>query len=236
MSRRICSICARGGSKGVNQKNIRSLLGEPLIAHSIKQAKASGLFDAIAVSSDSDEILTIAKNYGVDFLVRRPDALATDKAPKLPVIQHCLESVEAEINQTFDIIVDLDATSPLRSVDDIVQSVRMFESNLEATNLISGVSSRRNPYFNLVEMSQDGYVGLSKQLNQAIIRRQDSPRCFDMNASIYIWKRDSLVNSSSVFQSKTILYEMPEERSIDVDSELDFEWVSFLAMKRGELL
>lgn len=233
---RICSICARGGSKGVKNKNTRLLAGKPLIAHSIQQAKQSGLFDVIAVSSDSEEILAVAKQYGADILVERPFELATDQAAKLPVIQHCLATVEEKLGKQFDIIVDMDATSPLRLVEDILQSVQLFEENIDADNLITGASSRRSPYFNLVEVNQEGYADLSKKLDKGIVRRQDAPKCYDMNASIYIWRRETLVDSTSVFQKKTLLYEMPEERSIDIDSELDFEFVSFLAMKNEELL
>lgn len=232
---RICTICARGGSKGVPNKNTRILLDKPLIAHSIYQAKESKLFDCIAVSSDSDEILSIAKKYGADVLIERPKELATDQAAKLPVIQHCVQSAEKMTKTSFDIIVDLDATSPLRLADDIVQAVQIFESHEKATNLITGMPSRRNPYFNLVECNEEGFVGLSKKLNKSIVRRQDAPKCYDMNASIYIWKKDTFLHSTSVFQEATILYEMPEERSIDIDSELDFEFVSFLAKNRGNL-
>lgn len=232
---RICTICARGGSKGVKNKNTKLLVGKPLIAHSIEQAKQSGLFDTIAVSSDSKEILAVAKQYGADVLVERPFELATDQAAKLPVIQHCLTVAEEKLGKQFNLIVDMDATSPLRLVEDIIQSVQLFENNLDVDNLITGAPSRRSPYFNLVEVNDEGYAGLSKKLDKVIVRRQDAPKCYDMNASIYIWKREILLNSTSVFQPKTLLYEMPEERSIDIDSELDFEFVSFLAMKRGEL-
>lgn len=232
---RICTIGARGGSKGVPNKNLRVLLGKPLIAHSIDQAKKSKLFDYIAVSSDSDEILCVAKEYGADILVKRPEEMATDTAAKLPVIQHCLQFAEKETMQKFDVIVDLDATSPLRLIDDIIHSVQIFESNQQATNLITGMPSRRSPYFNLVELNHKGFVELSKNLKQPLVRRQDSPKCFDMNASIYIWRRDTLLKCTSVFMDGTILYEMPEERSIDIDSPIDFEFVSFLAKKRGFL-
>src|SRR5690606_7012308 len=219
---------------GVKGKNIRKLLNIPLIAHSIIQAKKSDMFDCIAVSSDSKDILDIAKEYGADLLIVRPKELATDQAAKLPVIQHCVKVSEEKLEREFDIVVDLDVTSPLRSIEDIVYSLAQFEENEDATNLISGTQARRSPYFNLVEV-KDGYVSLSKPLEKGIVRRQDAPQSYDMNASIYIWRRESLMKSTSVFQSNTILYEMPEERSIDIDSELDFEFVSFLAKKRGEI-
>ncbi|WP_025116735.1 cytidylyltransferase domain-containing protein [Lysinibacillus fusiformis] len=233
---RICTICARGGSKGVKNKNLKEILGKPLIAHSILQAKASGLFDIIAVSSDSQAILQTAEEYEVDIVIKRPAELATDIAAKLPVIQHCVTEVEEITGLVFDIMADIDATSPLRNVIDLKNSIEMLENHEYATNLITGAPSRRSPYFNLVEENAKGFVQLSKELPAAIVRRQDAPNSFDMNASIYAWKRAAFFNDNSIFTPTTILYEMPEERSIDIDSELDFEFVSFLAEKRGSLL
>ena len=232
---RICTICARGGSKGVKNKNLKVILGKPLIAHSILQAKSSGLFDVIAVSSDSQAILQVAKEYGADIVIERPAELATDTAAKLPVIQHCVSEVEKITGLSFKVVTDIDATSPLRTVADLKNSIRLLEAHEHATNLITGAPSRRSPYFNLVEKNPKGYVQLSKELPSAIVRRQDAPKSFDMNASIYVWKRDTFFNEKSLFTPTTILYEMPEERSIDIDSELDFEFVSFLAEKRGNL-
>jgi CMP-N,N'-diacetyllegionaminic acid synthase len=224
---RLCTICARGGSKGVKGKNLRPLLGKPLLAYSIEQAKASGLFAAIAVSSDSDLILETAREYGADHLIKRPDELATDQAAKLPVIQHCAAEVERLQGQTFDTIVDLDATSPLRSVEDIRAAVALLEES-DANNVLTAMPSRRSPYFNLVELNAEGFVELSKPLTVPIVRRQDAPKCFDMNASIYAWNRPVLFESQSIFNKGTCLYVMPEERSIDIDSELDFAFVEFL--------
>ena len=100
------------------------------------------------------------------------------------------------------------------------------------TNVITGAPAHRSPYFNLVERAADGSVHPSKPLDRPIERRQDAPACFDMNASIYVWRRDPLVESAAVFYPDTLLYEMPVERSFDIDSELDFELVEFL-MKRS---
>lgn len=225
--KRLCTICARGGSKGVKGKNIRPLLGKPLIAYSIEQAKASGLFEAIAVSSDSDIILEIAKECGVDYSIKRPDELATDQAAKLPVIRHCVAEVERQKGCSFDVIVDLDATSPLRSIEDIHRAVALLEES-GAGNVITAMLSRRSPYFNLVELNANGVVELSKPLKTAVVRRQDAPKCYDMNASIYVWKRQVLFASDTIFNEDTRLYVMPEERSIDIDSDLDFKFVEFI--------
>ena len=228
----LCTICARGGSKGVKNKNVRELHGKPLIAHTIEQAKAAGVAATIAVSSDSPRILEVAEQYGVPYLIRRPDEMASDTADKLVAIQHAVEAVEAQAGVVFDDILDLDPTSPLRLVDDITSALRLFyETNAE--NLITAAPARRSPYFNLVEQDEHGFAHLSKPPPARVYRRQDSPRCYDMNASIYIWTREFLFHKKQVFGDRTALYVMPEERSIDIDSELDLEFVTFLMSKRG---
>ena len=229
--KRLCSVCVRGGSKGVPNKNIRPLLGKPLLIHSLDQARESGLFDCIVVSSDSNEILQLAEEWGVDHAIERPEELATDFAPKLPVIQHCFQTAETLSGMTFDIAVDLDATSPLRNQADLKGVVDLLESHDSTTNVITGVPARRSPYFNLVELDESGVVhlrGKRRSINENIVIRQDAPPCYDMNASIYAWWRDSLLKERHVIQSSTRLYVMPEERSVDIDSELDFRWVEFL--------
>jgi CMP-N,N'-diacetyllegionaminic acid synthase len=229
---RLCTICARAGSKGVKNKNIRDLLGKPLIAYSILQAREARFFDSVAVSSDSAEILETAKRYGADFLIDRPPELATDEAPKLPVIQHCVLETEKISGKIFSVIVDLDATSPLRSSEDIREAVKLLE-NRAVSNVITGTPAHRSPYFNLVELGEDGVAALSKTLAEPVARRQDAPKCFDMNASIYVWKRDALFENAVLFKRDTLLYVMPQERSVDIDSEMDFQIVEFLMKQRG---
>ncbi|HLB43362.1 MAG TPA: acylneuraminate cytidylyltransferase family protein [Gammaproteobacteria bacterium] len=228
----LCTICARGGSTSVKNKNIRCLRGKPLIAHSIIQAKQSNLFKFIAVSSDSSKIRTISKKWGVDYVIDRPDELAAETSAKLPAIQHAVLASEAIYGKKFDFIVDLDATAPLRTIDDIITSFKMFIEHPQATNLVSACLSRKSPYFNMLEVNADGFVELVKKPENSIHRRQDTPNCYDMNASIYIWKRDSLFNSHSALSNRTLLYVMPEERSFDIDSLLDWKIVKLLAKDR----
>lgn len=229
--KRICTICARGGSKGVKNKNIRELHGQPLIAYSIRQAKQSGLFEAVTISSDSPIILDTAKIFGADILVDRPAHLATDEAPKLPAIQHCVLVAEEIMGFQFDTVVDLDATSPLRAVADIREAISLLETR-GVSNVITGAPARRSPYFNLVEINEKGVVQLAKKMERPIVRRQDAPPCYDMNASIYLWRRDALFQNQSIFNFDTLLYVMPEERSIDIDNELDFTFVEFLLARK----
>lgn len=229
--KRICTICARGGSKGVKNKNVRVIAGKPLLVHTIEQARQSGLFDVLAVSSDSGDILRIAREAGADYAIQRPDELATDSAAKLPVILHCVEEVERLRGTAFDIVVDVDATSPLRIPDDICGAVALLEES-GVSNVITGAPARRSPYFNLVEEDANGVVQLAKKPATPIVRRQDAPKCYDMNASIYVWQREALHNGAGIFNGDTRIFVMPEERSIDIDSELDFAIVELLLNKR----
>jgi len=232
MSSVLCTICARGGSKGVKNKNIKELNGKPLIAYTIEQAKASGLFEHIVVSTDSDDIANIATHYGAEVFFRRDAHMANDTAGKLEVIKDAFVRSEEHYKRSFDYLIDLDATAPLRSVDDIINSFNQLKED-NNDNLITAMPSRRSPYFNLVEQDKEGKVYLSKKLGCAIKRRQDAPKSYDMNASIYIWKREIILNESSLFLENTGLYVMPEERSIDIDSELDFEFVEFLMGRKN---
>ncbi len=229
----LCTICARGGSEGVKNKNIRDLCGKPLIAHTIIQAKKAGIFQLVAVSSDSPEILNIAKKWGADFIIKRPAELATSTAAKIPVIQHAVRSVEQAYNRQFEILVDLDATSPLRCTEDIIYSVKLLHQK-KADNIITVAPARRSPYFNLVELNNNGFAQISKKLTNPVVRRQDSPLCYDINGSVYVWRRDILFSGDNLFTDKTALHIMPEERSIDIDTELDFQIVSLLASQREE--
>lgn len=207
------------------------LKGIPLVAHSIIQAKKSQLFDTIAVSSDSDELLDISLRYGADCAIKRPDELSGDHAPKISAIRHCVEQVEIQTNSNFDICVDLDCTSPLRTKNDLIGCLRLLNT-ADCSNVITGTPSKKSPYFNIVEVDENQRVSLSKSSLSSVTRRQDSPLTYDMNASIYAWKREFL-NSNTLFLERTKLYVMPEERSIDIDSDIDFKLVSLL-MESGE--
>jgi len=229
---RICTICARGGSVGIPDKNLRMIAGQPLIAHTLAQARASGRFDVIAVSSDSLRILDVARKCGVDELIERPAELATNTAGKVPAIHHCISAVEARLDRAFETIVDLDVTSPLRSVADILAAIDLLETR-KASSVITGAPARRSPYFNLVEQDPEtGFVRVAKSPANPVLRRQDAPACYDMNASIYVWQRDRFMDSPAVFYPDTLIHVMPEDRSIDIDSPLDFEIVEMLMMKR----
>lgn len=231
MSNILCTICARGGSKGVKNKNIRPIAGLPLIAHTINQAKECGLFKHIVVSTDSDEIAYTAQKYGAEVFFKRDSALASDTAGKLAVIRDALLKSQEYYKHKFDYIIDLDATSPLRLSSDINMAFEQFMRD-DNDILITATPSRRSPYFNLIE-EIDGKINLSKTLPNQILRRQDAPATYDMNASIYIWKSLVLLNNDTLFLPKTGLYVMPANRSIDIDDELDFMIVEHILRSKN---
>ena len=187
----LCTICMRGGSKGVPNKNLRDLCGKPLMAYTIEHAKKSKLFEHIVVSTDSEQIAETARNYGAEAWFLRPPELATDNVSKLPAIRHAFLEAEKHFNQSFDVLVDLDVTSPLRRVEDISDAYLQF-LNKDANILITASLSKKNPYFNQVEFVE-GKIKNVKETATKIVCRQNAPKVYDMNASIYIWKREALL-------------------------------------------
>lgn len=227
----ICTICARGGSKGVPRKNVRMIAGAPLIVHTLRHAIAMNRFNQIAVSSDDQAVLDIAETNGATMTVLRPAELSRDESDKLTAIRHCVNFVEAQIGKV-NIVVDLDVTAPLRTVGDITSAIRLLEES-QCDNVITATRARRSPYFNMIEKQADDSIDLVKRTPMQVVRRQDSPEVFDMNASIYVWRRDALFNRETVIHQGTRMLEMPPERSLDIDSELDFQVVEFLLNQRG---
>lgn len=226
----LCTICARGGSKGVKNKNIKLLNGKNLISYTIDQAKKSNLFNQIVVSTDSIRIQKIAKKYKANCWFLRKKKLSTDSAAKIPVIQDTLLRSEKYFKIKYDYIIDLDPTSPLRSVNDIISSFKKFISK-KADLLITGCEAKKNPYFNMFEIKNSQIKLVKKKDNNNFVSRQLSPKVYEMNASIYIWNRNSLIRAKTLFIKNMTEYIMPYERSIDIDSELDFKIVELLLNK-----
>ena len=231
---RVCTVCARGGSKGVKNKNIRLLHGKPLIHHTIVQAIDSRLFDEIAVSSDSEEILDAARRAGATQSIVRPPELATDASDKSPAIVHCGAEVERLTSKRFDTFVDLDASAPLRTLRHIREAVALLESG-DISNVFTVCHSRRNPYFNMVELDAEGRPRLCKAIDPPPVRRQDTPAVYDMNASIYVWRRREYFElGAPVLASKTRIYVMPEFTAFDLDSEFDFAIIESVFPRMNE--
>lgn len=223
----VATICARGGSVGVPGKNIRPLLGKPLISYTIEQALECEHIDGVYVSTDSPLIAEIAAQAGARVPFLRPAELATAAAPKLPVIRHLVDAIEKAEGPVLR-IVDLDPTSPLRDVSDIRACLELLDDDTDV--IITGYESDKNPYFNMVEARGDGTVALVKPPVEEIAGRQTAPRVFAMNASIYVWHRHTLTDR--LWAGRAKLHVMPRERSVDIDSEIDFKLVELLMREK----
>tara|TARA_Y100000816_G_scaffold128644_1_gene90646 strand:+ start:2210 stop:2908 length:699 start_codon:yes stop_codon:yes gene_type:complete len=221
----LCTICARGGSKGLPNKNLLKIGDKSLIGHTLTQAKAIDAIDCIIVSSDSNEILKEGEIYAADILLQRSAKLASDDAGKIDAIIDCLNHAESNFNKHFDYVIDLDVTSPLRNLIDIENCLE-FTKDQGFKNLITVTNSKKNPYFNQIEITNEGPQLVKSGHN--IKGRQSAPKVYDMNAAIYVWSRDFLINEKTLFSRDTIVYDMPEERSLDIDNELDFKIVKHL--------
>lgn len=228
--KKLCLLCMRGNSKGVKNKNLKKINGVPLLKYTIDQAIKSNLFDKIVISSDSKKIISMGNKFGIKDFILRPKKLATDKSGKLDVLKHALHKIEKIYSQKFDIIFDLDVTSPLRNINDIKESYKLFQ-NKNASKLITANYARKNPFFNQV-MIKNNNVQLVKRSKSVIVRRQSAPKIYDMNASIYIFSRQTLIRSKKIFPKNTIIYLMPEDRSVDIDNKLDFQIVEMLLKKK----
>lgn len=227
-----CVIGARGGSKGLTGKNIQPLLGKPLIAWSIEQAMVCPEISRVVVSTDSDAIADVARSFGAEVPFMRPAELASDTAGKWGVWQHALEACDRLYADPIDIYIDLDCTSPLRDVEDISKAIAQFRrSNVDA--VFSVCEARKNPYFNMLEVI-DGCQRICKTLPNPIVRRQDAPKVFEHVASIYVLSPQYLRRGTGLLSGCTQGYDIGASKSLDVDSQFDFELVEFLMHKRLE--
>tara|TARA_A100001015_G_scaffold266216_1_gene315200 strand:+ start:1535 stop:2218 length:684 start_codon:yes stop_codon:yes gene_type:complete len=222
----LCTICARSKSKGLKNKNFLKLNSKSLISYSIDTAIKSNIFNQISISTDSNKIKNLKKKYKKILFIKRPKNLASDKSSKVDAIRHTLISTERSNKIKYDIIFDLDVTSPLRSIKDLKNSLNIFLKK-KSDNLISVTPARRNPYFNMVEI-KNKTIQLVKKSKKKITRRQDAPKLYDLNASIYIWKRKILLKSNKLFRRKTSIYVMPYSRSVDIDHKIDLKIVKSL--------
>lgn len=219
MTKKILAIIpAREGSKGLPDKNIIDLAGKPLIAWTIEASLGSKYITKTIVSSDSDAILEIAKQYGGDTL-KRPSELATDTASSEVVVKHVLESIDTK----YDYIVLLQPTSPLRNKIDIDSAFeKLFAS--DATALIS-VCEFDNKILKAFNENANGYLEGISNNQYPFMRRQDLPKTYMSNGAIYIIKVDEFIKRDSFFTDKTVSFTMDEIKSLDIDTREDLKKV-----------
>lgn len=232
MANLLITICARGGSIGVPGKNIKEINGIPLIGYTIKTAQefAKKFKADIGLSTDNAQIKATASNFGITTEYTRPEELATATIGKIPVIEALVHYEEKKNNKKYDYIIDLDITSPLRTVEDLEEAYQSLVES-EAYNIFSVSPPNRNPYFNMVEKNEDGYVQLVKSQG-AFLTRQLAPEVYDMNASFYIFKKSYFeANFKSSITDKSLAFVM-KHICFDIDHPIDFK-IMELIFKEG---
>ena len=232
----LVTICARSGSKGVKGKNVRDFLRFPIGYYTLSAydlflercAKRYGSF-RLAVNTDSSELIRQFSRTAVEHMVvSRKESLAGDRVSKIDVVRDTLAEAEAVYSCEFDLVVDLDLTSPLRRASDIEMIIKTLIADKGADIALSLTDSRRNPYFNQLVRGADGF--LSTAIKSNFTARQQAPEVFDANASLYAYRPGYLKNNSGIFLNAKLVGSLMEDTGIlDIDSERDFRLMEVIA-------
>ncbi|WP_296788281.1 cytidylyltransferase domain-containing protein [uncultured Methanobrevibacter sp.] len=224
------TICGRAGSKGIKNKNVKNFLDKPLALYSLSVIDLylkDSKYDAdIVVNTDSEDLINIFNDNDVHpvQIIERTSDLAGDNVAKVDVIQNCLEIME-EKNGIYDLVIDLDITSPLRTVKDLDDMVEK-KLNTDYDLIFSVTDSRRNPYFNMVMETEHGY---DRVIKSNFNTRQEAPVIYDMNASIYVYSREFLQRKVGLFDGKCGIHKMFDTGVLDLDHENDMFLMEVIA-------
>lgn len=226
------TVCGRAGSKGIKNKNIREFCGHSLPLYTLAAISLYKDTDTInnidiVLNTDSEELIEIFNNNGicnVDIIRRKPE-LATDTVAKVAVIKNCYEEMCIRHDKDYDMVVDLDITAPLRTVEDVANLINEKKST-DYDVVFSVTDSRRNPYFNMVAKTDNGYERI---IQSSFNTRQEAPEIFDMNASMYAYSPAFLKTDKNIFDGKCGIIKMYDTAILDLDHENDFELMQVIA-------
>ncbi len=220
-------ICARGGSKGIKNKNLKKVKGLSLLAHTLKFAHKVIGKPIIVVSSDSEKILNEAKKYSADVLIKRPKFLASDSSPEILTWKHSISFLKKKNNLEFDFFISLPTTSPFRSQLDISRSIVKFNKH-NYDGILNITESNHSPYFNMVKIKNKKYVNLLISKKNTISRRQDAEKTFNITTIAYLYKTNFILKSNNLFDGKIGYNIVPKERSLDIDDHFDLKLTKLL--------
>jgi CMP-N,N'-diacetyllegionaminic acid synthase len=222
-------IPSRGGSKGLPGKNILLFAGLPLIAHSVRLAALCPEIDRCIVSTDSEQIAAVARQHGADVPFLRPPELAQDDTPMWPVLQHALREVERQTGMQFGSLLLLDPTSPGRTPGDVTEALRILESDPHAAGVVAVSEPAFNPRWVCVE-EVGKYMKQLVPQTHSYVRRQDVPPAYRVNALLYLWRRDHVMNEDAprFYEIPHRILVVPEERAIHIDEPRDFALAELL--------
>lgn len=217
-------IFARGGSKGLPNKNIKKFHGLPLISYSLKISNNIREIDKCFVSTDSKKIADIAESFNAH-VIKRPKELASDKSPEWKSWQHAINYCQKKFGK-FDKFISLPATSPLKKESDIKKCIKLLDKKTDA--VITITQSHRSPWFNMVKKNLN-YLSLVNSGSKHINRRQDAPEVFDMTTICYALKPNFILENKSIWEGRVKGLHVPLHRSIDIDDMYDFKLAEFMS-------
>ena len=225
MSEIVGLVTARGGSKSIPGKNVKPLAGKPLIAWTIEAALQSRGLNRVIVSTDDNEIAEVARGWGAEVPFMRPSELAQDDSPHIDAVEHAIHWLAAHGNSRPDYVMTLQPTSPLRTAVDIDAAIQIAEDT-DATAVASVCETSHHPYLAKRILPDRTLVDFVSS-DIAYLRRQALPPAYVLNGAIYLNRRESLLHDRTFLAKGTYAYIMPPERSLDIDSELDFRFAEF---------
>ena len=228
MSKTLCVIPARGGSKGILLKNLAPLNGKPLIHYALTAAVHAESVDRTVVSSDDARILAYASEYGPDVPLDRPEELARDETPSAPVALHALERAEAESPATYDVVIVVQATMPFVTPADINATVRLLRST-GADSCVTVVGAGHIHPAKLKRLEGDRLMPYLE--DESVYQRQALPSIYIRNSSCYAVRADVL-RTGSLYGSDTRAVEVPSDRYVDIDGPIDLQFAEFLMQRR----
>lgn len=226
------AIFARGGSKGISGKNLREISGQSLLQIAIELGVTSEGIDRVLVSTDSTDISKAAVRAGAEVPFLRPSEMAGDASPEWHAWQHLVRHLLEHGASSSDTLVSLPATSPLRNKDDIRRAIKLFE--LRNFDLVLGVTETNNsPWFNMVNRGPAGDVSIILPPDgMSVTRRQDAPPTYNITTNVYVTSLGFVLSSSGIFSGRVGSILIPQDRAIDIDTELDLEIAQYLFKKR----
>lgn len=227
----VALVCARGGSKGLPGKNLRLLGGKPLIAWAVEAASAVQRVTRVIVSTDADDIAAAARAAGADVPFARPGELARDDSAEWLVWRHALEHLKKADGAYPDALMVVPPTAPLRSPEDLNRCLDEFERG-SCDVVITVSDAHRSPYFNMVQIGADGAARLVIPPDARVSRRQDAPPVYDMATVGYVARPEFVMRSEGIFAGRVRHVHVPAERSLDIDTELDFRIAECLLASR----
>ena len=223
----VALIFARGGSKGLPNKNIKLINNKPLIYYSIKQAKSCSFIKDVYVSTESKKIKEIAIKYGAK-IIDRPRYLATDSSPEFLSWKHAVQFL-IDKQVIFEKIISLPTVAPIRLNSDIKLAIENLDKKTDI--VISVTRSKHYPEFNMVTFDKKGYCSPIKKKKSKVVRRQDAAAIYNITPHVYVTTPDFILKKTNIFDGKVKAIQIPEERSVDIDTKFDFEVAEFLMKK-----